>query len=75
MQVYDSEKEVIQNLIDAGCDSETISAFIGEIENGNLESGLRLLAVHRRSLLDELHREQKQIDCLDYLIYQMKKQA
>ena len=75
MQVYYSEKEVIQNLEDAGCNSETISAFIGEIENGNLESGLRLLAVHRRSLLDELHKEHKQIDCLDYLIYQMKKQA
>ena len=32
---------------------------------------LRLLATHRASLLDQLHVSQRQIDCLDYLVYQM----
>ena len=34
---------------------------------------LRLLTAHRRHLLDTLHQEQKRIDCLDYLVYQMRK--
>lgn len=33
----------------------------------------RLLGKHRDTLLDTMHREQKRIDCLDYLLYQMKK--
>lgn len=31
------------------------------------------LAKHRRTLLETLHREQKQIDCLDYLVYAIEK--
>ena len=29
-------------------------------------------AEHRQKLLEEVHRVQKEIDCLDYLVYQMK---
>ena len=34
---------------------------------------LRELAVYRRQLLEKLHIDQKQIDCLDYLIFQIQK--
>lgn len=68
------DEAIIQNLMDAGCDSTTISAFVEDIHAEKIAEGLKLLAVHRRSLLDELHREQKRIDCLDYLVYKMKKQ-
>ena len=43
-----------------------IMAFIEDIRNDKIIEGLKLLAIHRRSLLDELHKKQKQIDCLDY---------
>ena len=33
---------------------------------------LRLLRQHRAALLDRLHVSQRQIDCLDYLIYHME---
>lgn len=33
----------------------------------------RILARHRRTLLDTIHADQKKIDCLDYLVYQMEK--
>ena len=59
---------IIQNLKDAGCSAGTISDFIEDIEGGNMAEGLKLLAVHRRALLDHLHEEQKRIDCLDYLV-------
>ena len=68
-----SNEAVIQNLKDAGCDDSMIEAFMKDIENGRLDDGLRLLAVHRRTLLDGLHKDQRKIDCLDYLIYTMKK--
>lgn len=71
-----SDKEtdaIIQNLKDAGCSAGTISDFMEDIEGGKMAEGLKLLAVHRRSLLDHLHEEQKRIDCLDYLVWQMEK--
>lgn len=63
---------IIQNLKDAGCDSDTIEKFMADLQKGKEANGLKLLAVHRKNLLDSLHREQKCIDCLDYLVYQMK---
>ena len=64
---------IVQNLKDAGCSAGTISNFMEDIESGKMAEGLKLLAVHRRSLLNHLHEEQKRIDCLDYLVWQMEK--
>lgn len=75
MTGYSSETEIIQNLKDAGCGEDTISEFVEDIRQGEMESGKHLLEIHRRSLLDDLHKAQKHIDCLDYLVYQMGKQA
>lgn len=69
------EEALIQNLKDAGCDAQIITAFVDDLESGKMMEGLKLLVKHRRSLLDALHKDQKQIDCLDYLIYQLKKQT
>ncbi len=72
MRKNQSKEAIIQNLKDAGCDSETIENFMADLQKGKEANGLKRLAVHRKNLLDSLHREQKCIDCLDYLIYQMK---
>ena len=37
------------------------------------EQQLRLLFIHRKHLLENLHQYERRIDCLDYLIYQMEK--
>lgn len=70
-----SEEAILCNLQDAGCNPETITAFLEEWKAGKTTDALKLLATHRRSLLEEIHKGQKQIDCLDYLVYQMEKQA
>ncbi len=67
------EEDIIQNLKDSGCGAETIEAFVENLHQEKYSEGLKLLAAHRRILLDELHKEQKRIDCLDYLVYKMKK--
>lgn len=69
-----NEDAIIQNLKDAECDEEKIHAFITNIRENRISDGLKLLSMHRRSLLDTLHEKQKQIDCLDYLVYQLEKQ-
>lgn len=45
---------------------------MSDLQTGKEESSLKQLAMHRKKLLDSLHREQKCIDCLDYFVYQMK---
>jgi hypothetical protein len=65
------EQAVITNLADAGCDNEQIEQFMDFLKSGRKETGLSLLAKHRRFLLDCYHADQKKIDCLDYLIYKM----
>ncbi len=73
MLEYDSEEAVAQNLKDAGCGEELIEEFRNCCRQGRKQEGMRLLGKHRNHLLEAMHREQKRIDCLDYLIYQMKK--
>ena len=72
MRENQSTESIIQNLKDAGCDSDTIEKFMADLQKGKEANGLKRLAVHRKNLLDSLHREQKCIDCLDYFVYQMK---
>ena len=64
---------VKQNLRDAGCSDEFIVTFMRLWESGTSEEQLRLLSRQRRGLLDALHAEQRKLDCLDYLRYQLEK--
>lgn len=66
-----SEK-VIQNLKDAGCDKDTILSFMDCMKKKKVSDQIRLLERHRYTLLDRVHAEEKKIDCLDYLIYQIE---
>lgn len=68
-----SEEKIAENLKDAGCDRSTIQKFLQLHEEGNRQEQLRLLSRHRISLLDTVHVSQQRIDCLDYLIYTLKK--
>ncbi len=57
------------NLRDAGCDE----AFIAEFEAlGSSCARLCLLKARRRELLGAIHAEQAKLECLDYLIYQLR---
>lgn len=68
------ENAIVQNLIDAGCGQELIAEFMDNLRKDNISKDLKLLEAHRRILLDNLHKEQKRIDCLDYLVYKMTKE-
>ena len=73
-EASDAQAILRENLKDAGCDLETIrrceALALGE-KRGEL---MRALSLHRKALLDAVHENQRRIDCLDYLIYQLEKQ-
>ena len=57
------------NLRDAGCSEECIAAY--ETLPSDCARLCRLKE-RRRELLDGIHAGQRQLDCLDYLIYQLR---
>lgn len=73
MRAHHTKEAIEQNLRDAGCDEECICRFMADLEEKREQEGLKLLREHRSKLLDAMHREQKRIDCLDYLVYEMQK--
>ncbi len=66
---------VIQNLKDAGCNQVMIEQFLGYVKEGQTDEQLRLLIGQRKTLLERVHVEERKIDCLDYLVYQIRKNA
>ena len=64
-----------QNLIDAGCEQETAEQCLSLMKARKSSELMRLLSQHRDTLLDTIHKNQKRIDCLDFLVYQMRKRS
>ena len=66
-----NSNSVRQNLIDAGCNDNEITRFL---ESSTTREQLLILDTERKGLIDEYHNYAKKLDCLDYLIYQLKKE-
>lgn len=69
-----TEQDLILNLKAAGFNKTLIQKFLDCRKAGKTMEQLRLLAQKREGLLDQVHREEKQIHCLDYLVYQIEKE-
>ncbi len=65
-------ENIIQNLKDADCDSKMIEKFL---ETDNTSDKVNLLTRYRAKLLENLHVCQKKLDCLDYLIFNLKQEG
>ena len=68
-------EKILQNLKDANCSTALISKYFDLEKSGNTYEQLKLLASHKSDLLNSLHKCQKQIDCLDFLIFNLEQQA
>ena len=60
-----------RNLTDAGFPESEIANIISLLEEGRENAVHRILAQQRTVLLNTVHENQKRIDCLDYLVYDM----
>lgn len=66
---------IYQNLIDAGCDQQMTELCMTFVKEGQFSDIVPVLTRHRKDLLDSVHKGQKQIDCLDYLLYKIMNTA
>ena len=74
MREHHEQKEVlIQNLQDAGCSRSLIEQFLQSRNEGDTATQASLLAQQRNRLLSGVHEAQNKLDCLDYLLFQLKK--
>lgn len=70
-----SNDRLMQNLTDAGCDGKTAQEILSLLRADEPSTAMLLLRRYRQALLDEKHRNEQRIDCLDYLLHQLKKQT
>ncbi|MGN0602680.1 MAG: MerR family transcriptional regulator [Oscillospiraceae bacterium] len=74
----DSDIERISTIItlsDIGFKKEDIKVYLllDQIGVSTLKERLEILEVKRSAILDEMHKNEKQLECLDYLRYKLKK--
>lgn len=74
MNEIPEQVKLLRNLKDAGCDEAMMQKYLKLEKEGKKQEQVRLLSLHRASLLDRVHVSQNMIDCLDYLLYSMKKE-
>ena len=63
---------LVQTLADAGCEESLVQQFLQLWQAGHLHQSICLLCQYRAGLLGQIHQDQKKLDCLDYLLYQLK---
>lgn len=69
------QENVVRNLEDAGCTATLIKEFLKLDADGKIIEQIHLLRKHREELLNTIHENQKRIDCLDFLIFNIKPQT
>lgn len=69
-EATDRRAMLVQCLSDIGYDSAEIEFLLERDAQALLQS----LTQRRRSLLNGVHRAQKRIDCLDYLVYRLRRE-
>lgn len=62
-----------QALMDAGCSKQIRMQCLQLIKTEQICELLRLLKKQRVCLLNAVHEKQQRLECLDYLLYQIKK--
>lgn len=69
-----NKTSVQRNLLDAGCSDET-AVFVDQlVQSGRMADALHEMKSIRCDLMGQLHRSQRRVDCLDYLIRQTEKE-
>ncbi|MCD8223052.1 MAG: hypothetical protein LUD07_12885 [Clostridiales bacterium] len=71
-EATDKEGLLRQNLYDMGCSSDMVEKYVTLVKTRQVSLVLRMLAVDRKTILEELREKQKKIDCLDYLVFALE---
>ena len=66
-------EDLILNLEAAGFEKDQIEEYLARFRTGEIKAQLALLSAQRAGILARVHQEERQIDCLDYLVYQIQR--
>ena len=66
-------EKILTNLSDAGCGSGELQKAKQLYETGDAQALIRYFRICRCSRMEELHKSQRKVDCLDFLIRQTEK--
>lgn len=66
------EELLRRNLLDAGCNEALTEECLCRFRKGAWDRMLIELSAYRKSVLLDIRRGQKQLDCLDYMINKIK---
>ncbi|MGN1389835.1 MAG: hypothetical protein ACI4WR_09310 [Bulleidia sp.] len=66
-----SREEIFQNLLDAGYSRTNAEKFMILVDHGDSEAQRRDLSRNRARILGRIHEENRRLDCLDYLFYEL----
>lgn len=72
---YTQEGALVRNLRDAGCPPTVIERFMESYSAGNTPEQMRILSGQRKKLLARVHEEQNRLDCLDDLLFRLKRRG
>lgn len=72
-EIEEDKASVVQNLKDAGCNEKLIEEYLDYDEKSQHKQQICLLSRYRKKLLECIHVCQRKLDCLDYLIFMLKK--
>jgi hypothetical protein len=70
LQMTEELEKILNNLSDAGCGSGELKKAEQLYEAGDADALIRHFRKCRCDLMEELHKSQRKVDCLDYLIRQ-----
>lgn len=69
------EKQLEECLTDAGCSKKEKAEILRCYSEHNIQQMIHLLRMHRKVTLDTIHTGEKQLSCLDYLVFQLEKKS
>ena len=69
-----AKEQLIEGLSDAGCSMEAAERIGRLYEAGNYPEMLHQMKAQRCDLIDEMHRSQRRVDRMDFLIRNQEKQ-
>ncbi|MBD5395245.1 MAG: hypothetical protein HDR23_01800 [Lachnospiraceae bacterium] len=72
---YQTEEELIQNMVDAGCEENMAASILICLKQGQKKKGLLLLQEQRKMLLGGIHRNRSCIEFLDDVLCGMRKES
>ncbi len=66
-------EQLMQGLSDAGCSEKASELICTLFEKGSYKEMLHQMKMQRCELIDEMHKSQRRVDCIDYLIHAQEK--